>query len=265
LEEGVWNCIAPCAAHQQLAENLVQTANFLAQTGVGEARRSARAKNHTLFARDFNTYASDVKRKQKEEETGKKCRPERVVGKKRLAMFADFADRQLNVIKRARKDVGNEKMKSITNFIPNKKLKTSSKEREAKNKAFDKGLKKRLRKVEALNLVDVTALMEGAIILRLLNKKNKGRAYLVAELDCRRKESWTKLSDSQKEKMDETALRHLLRAQERDRLHSEENKSVEENKISNVKPLSDKLQGWLSIQWRIINAQKGIEDDSGES
>jgi hypothetical protein len=101
--------------------------------------------------------------------------------------------------------------------------------------------------------------------VRLLNKKNKGRAYLVAELDCRSKESWTKLSDSQKEKMDETALRHLLRAQERDRLHSEENKSVEENKISNVKPLSDKLQGWLSIQWRIINAQKGIEDDSGES
>jgi hypothetical protein len=44
------------------------------------------------------------------------------VGKQRLAMFGDFADRQLNVIKWARKDVGNEKMKSITNFTRNKKL-----------------------------------------------------------------------------------------------------------------------------------------------
>jgi hypothetical protein len=41
--------------------------------------------------------------------------------------------------------------------------------------------------------------------------------------------------------------------------------SLWENKISNVKPLSNKLQDWLSIQWRIINGQKGIEDDSEES
>jgi hypothetical protein len=265
LEEGVWNCIAPCAAHQQLAENLVQTANFLAQTGVGEARRSARAKNHTIFARDFNTWASDLKRKKKEKKTGQKCRPQRVVGKQRLAMFGDFADRQLNVIKWARKDVGKEKMKSIANFIRNKKLKTSSIEQEAKNNAFDKGLKKKLRKVKALNLVDLTALMEGAVILRLLNKKNNGREFLEAELDYRNKESWTKLTGRQKAEMDQKALRHLLRAQEHKRLFNDESKSVEESKISNIKPLSDKLQDWLSIQWRLINEQKGIQDDGEES
>jgi hypothetical protein len=40
---------------------------------------------------------------------------------------------------------------------------------------------------------------------------------------------------------------------------------VEESKISNVKPLSDKLQDWLSIQLRLINEQKGIQEDGKES
>jgi hypothetical protein len=67
LEEGVWNCIAPCVAHQQLAKNLVQTAIFLAQTGAG-AWHFAREKNHTIFARDFNTWTHDLKRKKKEKD-----------------------------------------------------------------------------------------------------------------------------------------------------------------------------------------------------
>jgi hypothetical protein len=50
-EELIWNAIAPRAAHQQRVENLVQIAGHLGKTNVSEARRSARAKIHSLFYR----------------------------------------------------------------------------------------------------------------------------------------------------------------------------------------------------------------------
>jgi hypothetical protein len=85
-----------------------------------------------------------------------------------------------------------------------------------KNNLFDKSLKKKLRKVKALNLPYLTTLMEETVILilRLLNKKNNGREFLEAQLDYCNKESWTKLTDRQKAEMDEMALHHLLRAQD---------------------------------------------------
>jgi hypothetical protein len=56
-EDLIWISIAPRAAHQQRVENLVQTAGHLGKTHVEEARRSARAKIHCIFFRDFNTWA----------------------------------------------------------------------------------------------------------------------------------------------------------------------------------------------------------------
>ena len=62
----IWNEIGPCAAHQQRVENLVQTAGFLGQTHVEESRRSARAKIHCIFYRDFKIWALDKMRKEAE-------------------------------------------------------------------------------------------------------------------------------------------------------------------------------------------------------
>eukprot|EP00956_Cyclotella_meneghiniana_P039680 scaffold176986_cov21-Cyclotella_meneghiniana.AAC.2 len=61
----IWNAIAPRAAHQQRVENLVQTAAHLGQTHVDEARRSARAKIHCIFYRDFKRWSSAIVRQRK--------------------------------------------------------------------------------------------------------------------------------------------------------------------------------------------------------
>jgi hypothetical protein len=60
----IWNTIAPRAAHQQRVENLVQTAGHLGKTHVEEVRRSARAKIHSIFYRDFKIWALDIIRKE---------------------------------------------------------------------------------------------------------------------------------------------------------------------------------------------------------
>jgi hypothetical protein len=65
-EELIWNAIAPRAAHQQRVENLVQTAGHLGKTHVEEERRSARAKIHSIFYRDFKIWALDIMRKEDE-------------------------------------------------------------------------------------------------------------------------------------------------------------------------------------------------------
>ena len=56
----IWNNIASRAAQQQQVENLLQTAGHLGKMHVEEARRSARAKIHCIFYRDFNTWALQI-------------------------------------------------------------------------------------------------------------------------------------------------------------------------------------------------------------
>jgi putative component of toxin-antitoxin plasmid stabilization module len=262
LEEDIWNWIAPSASHQQLAENLVQTANFLAQSGVGEARRSGRSKNHCLFARDFNTWLSDRDRKKREKKTGQKCRPRRVAGKQRLREFIKWTDCQMKTFAEAKEYLGNDRMKQLDKDIWSNTTKTSGIERAEKNKQFDKGLKKKLKKVAAGNLNDVQALMDGSVILHHLNKGNGGREYLVAELDYRDVKAWKKKSQSAKDAMDEKALRHMLRSIERTRLYEEDGKTYDKDEqVTRIKPLSDKMKDWLKIQWQIINAKQGIVQD----
>jgi hypothetical protein len=66
--ELIWNAIALRAAHQQRVENLVQTAGFLGKTKVEEVRRSARAKIHCIFYRDFKTWSLAILRKKTDRE-----------------------------------------------------------------------------------------------------------------------------------------------------------------------------------------------------
>jgi hypothetical protein len=63
--ELIWNSIVPRAAHQQRVENLVQTAGHLGKTKVEEVRRSAHAKIHCIFYRDFKTWSLAVLHKKK--------------------------------------------------------------------------------------------------------------------------------------------------------------------------------------------------------
>ena len=63
----IWNCIAPRAAHQQSVENdLVQTSRHLRKTHMEEVRRSAKAKIHSIFYRDFKIWALDLMQKEDE-------------------------------------------------------------------------------------------------------------------------------------------------------------------------------------------------------
>lgn len=162
----------------------------------------------------------------------------------------------------AKEYLGNDRMKQLDKDIQSNTTKTSGIERAEKNKQFDKGLKKKLKKVAAGNLNNVQALMDGSVILHHLNKGNGGREYLVAELDYRDVKAWKKKSQSAKDAMDEKALRHMLRSIERTRLYEEDGKTYDKDEqVTRIKPLSDKMKDWLKIQWQIINAKQGIVQD----
>lgn len=177
-------------------------------------------------------------------------------------MFIGFAGHQLKTIASAKVSLGPAEMKRISKSIRDKKGKTSSIENKAKSEAFDKAMNKKLKPVKYKTRVDVTVLMDGSVILSLLNKKNDGREYLTAELDHQNIKTWMKLSAARKDEMDKIELRHLLRSQECTRLFDEEKKVYDnETKVSEIKPLSDKMQEWLPIQWRIVNEKQGILED----
>jgi hypothetical protein len=95
-EDLIWNAIAPRAAHQQRVENLVQAAGHLGKTNVEEAWRSARAKIHSLFYRDFSTYALSTTRQADITSINIITRRLRVEGAQRLIMKAKFTDSLLD-------------------------------------------------------------------------------------------------------------------------------------------------------------------------
>jgi hypothetical protein len=95
-EHLIWNIIAPRAAHQQRVENLVQTAGFLGQTHVEEERRSARAKIHSIFYRDFKIWALDILRKEDEKEN-KELEEEEKRAAAARAEAAEAGEQEINI------------------------------------------------------------------------------------------------------------------------------------------------------------------------
>eukprot|EP00956_Cyclotella_meneghiniana_P010360 scaffold14347_cov50-Cyclotella_meneghiniana.AAC.1 len=168
LHEGIWNYIAPNSTHQQAAENLVQTANHLAKTNHGEARRTAGAMNHCLFARDFNRWAvGKLRRKKKREAERRKeanneagvmdaddvsndkvRRPE---GKQKLKMFIQYSDGILRSIATAKKALSATRLREIYNNMRTSKNKSSAIVAEEKKSLFNKALTKKLNPKEALS------------------------------------------------------------------------------------------------------------------
>jgi hypothetical protein len=204
LQVGIWNYIGCKPSHQQLAENLVQMAGHLAKTNVNEARRSARCKNHCIFSQDFNMETVEIlckKRKREAEEATndesdlttqpkkkKKKRPRRAEGKFRLQHFINYFEQKQKHMTTAKESLGQQrtKSKSIYNQIRTNKYKSSTIEVEEKMKKFDASFAKaKNMNIASKNLIEVTAAMEGAVVLRHLNIKNNGKPYLLAELEYR--------------------------------------------------------------------------------
>jgi hypothetical protein len=143
LEEGIWNCIGPNSAHQQAVENLVQTANHLATTSHGEARRTAAAINHCLFARDFNRWSVGKLRRKKKREAQRRReannedgvteagetyndRVRRPEGKQKLKMYIQYSDEVLRSITQAKTKLGATRVRELFDNLRTNKSKSSA-------------------------------------------------------------------------------------------------------------------------------------------
>jgi GTPase Era involved in 16S rRNA processing len=156
----IWNAIAPRAAHQQRVENLVQMAGFLGKTHVEEARRSARAKIHCIYQRDFNTWALNIMRQCDEKKLLAKIQQQmtqqpnssantqqtkkikqqlkhyKVEGADRLELFAKWIDLKSKEIAEAEAYLSDEKKQQIMKEMT-REGKISRLENEEKEKRFN--------------------------------------------------------------------------------------------------------------------------------
>jgi hypothetical protein len=215
---------------------------------------------HCTFSRDFKAAALNELR-QKESDPKKRQQIIKVEGKKRVKMFSAWIDKQLNAIEAACKSLGNKKMKRIHNDITNIENKTSHSDNNKKKQLFLRETRSgKPWIIEWNNLADVTAWMEGTIILSYLTGTNKAKPYILAELDARR----VKLSaEKKKNDLKERDLTPLLRQHEVTRLQEEEEKYVKDPKreVPTIKLLSEKMKEWFPIQWEIYKKWKGVADD----
>ena len=289
----IWNTIAPRAAHQQRVENLVQTAGHLGKTHVEEARRSARAKIHCIFYRDFNNWALNIMRKRDEARLLKDIQQQqnqqslrtrkkrvRVDGSARLELFSKWIDSQIDQIDEAENELGEARMKTILLELK-RDNKSSSLDNEAKELLFKRTtLQKKNRVVASKHLCDVTPWMEGSIILSFVSQKDGGRPYLMAEITHRNitfpkpQKELANMTAKEKDKYNKqwdgmtiTELKNELRKDERKRLLEEEEQVIAKlSDVKTIKPLSDLLKQWMPKQWEIYKRRKGLvmedEDDN---
>eukprot|EP00956_Cyclotella_meneghiniana_P009649 scaffold13339_cov32-Cyclotella_meneghiniana.AAC.1 len=219
--------------------------------------------NHCLFARDFNRWAvGKLRRKKKREierrreqnneagvmdaEDVSKNRVRRPEGKQKLKMFIQYSDGILRSIAAAKKALSAARLREIYDNMRTSKNKSSAIVAEEKKSLFNKALTKKLNPKEGKHLLDLTPFINGKVVLSYLNLKNGGKPFLLAELDFRDQKRWRDLTDAQKNAMNEKELRYFLRSLERTRLDEEEGIQYEEDeKVSEIKPLSPEMQEWL--------------------
>jgi hypothetical protein len=284
-EDMIWNHIAPRAAHQQRVENLVQTAKHIGKTHVDETRRSARAKIHCTFYRDFKTWALNIVRTkakakheqqiqqllqqpaaQQTQQTLSFRRPNKLDGKQEFELWAQWIDTKLNNIEAAEAYLQPERMKEIVAELGSKKEKISAVDDDARVLKYRQAATStKDRTLESKHLADITPWMEGSIILSYLTGKVNARPYVMAEIEHRGIDLPSKTKDGKAVtdwkdlNLNLLELRHILRNHERSRLSMEEDKvfaKVEEVKY--VKLLSDKMKEWMPKQWNIYKQKKGI-------
>ena len=170
-------------------------------------------------------------------------RPE---GKQKLKMFIQYSDGILRSIAAAKKALSAARLREIYDNMRTSKNKSSAIVAEEKKSLFNKALTKKLNPKEGKHLLDLTPFINGKVVLSYLNLKNGGKPFLLAELDFRDQKRWRDLTDAQKNAMNEKELRYFLRSLERTRLDEEEGIQYEEDeKVTEIKPLSPEMQEWL--------------------
>jgi hypothetical protein len=292
-EDLIWNAIAPRAAHQQRVENLVQTAGHLGKTNVEEARCSARAKIHSLFYRDFSTYALNAVRKA-DVSAKKIITRQKVEGSQCLVMKAKFTDALLDKIDRDVKEIEQQTpgmMKTIVSemYLRNK---SSAEANEATYKKYEEASNAEVNRIlQSKNLVDVSAWMDGSVILSYISDKEGGREYVLAELEHRGIKYYPEKKPEQMTKTDKkrhqsglwkdqtiTWMKKALKIHEHTRLCAiiQKEQQQEEGRkdipmpklaeVANIVPLSDKMKEWLPKQWEIYKKKNGqVETALGDS
>jgi hypothetical protein len=282
-ENLIWNAIAPRAAHQQRVENLVQTAGHLGKTNVEEARRSARAKIHSLFYRDFSRYALSTARQADITSTNIIPRRLRVEGAQRLIMKAKFTDSLLDKMDVAVKSLEEADPTIMSTIVSDMYLrnKSSALANEEKYKKFEEASNANTPRIlHSRNLVDVTSLMDGSVMLSYLSDKAGAREYVLAELAFRNIPYYNEkpvhqMTKTEKKRHDTglwkeqtmTWMKKALKIHEHDRLCAELRREMLEmnvdlplpklNEVANIVPLSDKMKEWLPKQWEVYKAKNG--------
>ena len=167
-------------------------------------------------------------------------------GKQKLKMFIQYSDGILKSITVTKKALTSDRVREIYNNMRTNKNKSSAVVAEEKKTLFNAALQKKLNPKEGKYLNDLTPFINGKVVLSYLNIKNGGKPFLLAELNFRDQKRWRDLTDAQKNAMNEKELRYLLRSLERTRLDEEEGIQYEEDeKVSEIKPLSPEMQEWL--------------------
>jgi hypothetical protein len=138
------------------------------------------------------------------------------------------------------------------------------------------------RDVESKHLMDITSWMEGSVILSFLNQKDGARPYILAEMKHRKiiyfpEKAVSKMTKEEKAKHKKkwdgasiARLKSVLRAHEHGRLtdiaNEEKYQPPKLDEVKNIKPLSQKMQQWLPIQWQIYKKRKGqVQEQPGQA
>jgi methyl coenzyme M reductase alpha subunit len=184
-----------------------------------------------VFSCDSNTEITDILRKKRKREHEKakeaaaenedtnanqpklkKLKPRRVEGKYQLEEYIKYVEGKQKHMARAKASLGQARMNEIYDEIRTTKHKTSAVDVEKKKFEASFGKAENME-IATKNLVAVTAAMDGAVVLRHLNVKNKGKEYLLAELEHRQRQTkWMHLTSAQKHVKKEKELRQILQS-----------------------------------------------------
>jgi hypothetical protein len=208
----------------------------------------------------------------------------KVEGKRRLELHARWIDRQSKEIDEAIEFL-ESRQKGLMATIK-KEMRRDNKTSQIQNAAYQQRYeksagKKKSRKVESKHVADITSWMEGSIILGYLIQKKGAREYILAEIKKRNIKytpikpvgEMTKEEKAKHNKKWEGAtiarLKNVLKQDEFKRLGQEPGGGQQPSKweeIQNIKPLSQKMQQWMPIQWEIYKERKGqVPEQAGGS
>jgi hypothetical protein len=164
----------------------------------------------------------------------------------------------------------------------NRSNKISTSDSDEKYKRFETAAKSAgtERAVTSKHLADVTAMMNGSIILSCLTQGKGANEYIAAELAQRKikyypsedvnKMSKAELKRHKTGKWKDQSITHLknaLKKAEHTRLVNATPKHVQPPKLSdvqNIVPFSNKMKEYIPLQWEVYKARKGQVHESAE-